>query len=333
MKTFKHLIAAVAVASTVVTSPQADAASYQLPRDKTDVVGYPMTYKAKRRDTFSAISQRFDVPYLVLLAANPGVDPWAPGVGTEVKLPTQIILPKAPRAGIVINVAELRLYYYPPTGDRVEVFPIGIGRVGWTTPIGSTSVTKKKKDPTWTPPASIRREHAAKGRILPPVVPAGPKNPLGRYAMRLGFNGAYLIHGTNKNFGVGMRVSHGCIRMYPEDIEHLFSMVSVGTKVTIVNQPYKVGTRHGLLYAEAHEPLSDDRYHRSLSVNAVTRSLLTKYRNYPVDITSLKTMIRRNDGIANSIEVTPMNQGYAQVSNGGARSERAPRSNWPANPW
>jgi len=329
----KYSIAAIAAVLLASTSSSADAASYQLPRDKTDVVGYPMTYKAKRRDTFSAISQRFDVPYLVLLAANPGVDPWAPGVGTEVKLPTQIILPKAPRSGIVINVAELRLYYYPPTGDRVEVFPIGIGRVGWTTPLGSTSITKKKKNPTWTPPASIRREHAAKGRILPAVVPAGPKNPLGRHAMRLGFNGAYLIHGTNKNFGVGMRVSHGCIRMYPEDIEYLFNIVSVGTKVRVVNQPYKVGTRHGHLYAEAHEPLSDDRHHRSLSVNAVSRTMLTNYRNYPVDITTLKTMIRRNNGIASSIEVTPMNQGYAQASSEHLGADRSPRSNWPANPW
>ena len=317
-------VAKVAATLLLGLSAAAQSATYQLPKDGSDVVGFPMTMQAKYKDTFSDIAQKYDVPYLVLMAANPGVDPWVPGRGRELNLPTQIILPDAPRKGIVINVAELRPYYYPPTGDKVEVFPIGIGRVGWTTPTGATKVTRKKKNPTWTPPASIRREHAAKGRWLPSVVPAGPQNPLGKHAMRLGFNGAYLIHGTNKDFGVGMRVSHGCIRMYPEDIEYLFSKIPVGTPVRVVNQPYKVGYRHGNMYAEAHEPLSDDRYHRSKSVAAVSTDLLTGHEHHRVDLALLERLIRKASGVATPVSVT---QTYAE------REGQVSPGNWPVSPW
>ncbi len=325
MKNFSLKGAAkLAAALSLGVAVSAQSATYQLPKDGSDVVGFPMTMQSKWKTTFSDIAQKYDIPYLVLMAANPGVDPWVPGRDRELNLPTQIILPDAPRSGIVINVAELRLYYYPPTGDKVEIFPIGIGRVGWTTPIGTTKITRKKKDPTWTPPASIRREHAAKGKWLPSVVPAGPQNPLGKHAMRLGFNGAYLIHGTNKDFGVGMRVSHGCIRMYPEDIEYLFSKAGVGTKVTIVNQPYKVGYRHGHMYAEAHEPLSDDKHHRSRSVSMISKDMLTGHENHPVDTQLLKRLIRKATGVATPVSAT---HSYVQQEGQSAPSE------WPVSPW
>jgi L,D-transpeptidase ErfK/SrfK len=156
----------------------------------------------------------------------------------------------------VINLAELRLYYYPSDKNQVVTHPLGIGREGWSTPVGETQIIGKKKDPTWTVPESIRKEHEEAGDPLPPVVPPGPNNPLGGYALYLGIQG-YLLHGTNKPFGVGMRVSHGCIRLYPEDIEEFYLQVPIGTKVRIINQPYKVGWLDGQLYIEAHRPLNE----------------------------------------------------------------------------
>jgi L,D-transpeptidase ErfK/SrfK len=192
--------------------------------------------------------------------ANPNVDRWLPGEGTQVVVPSHYILPRAPRQGLVLNLPEMRMYYFPPKKPgqpaQVQTYPIGIGRMDWATPLGVAKITGKVKDPTWTPPESIRREHAAKGDPLPAVVPAGPDNPLGRYAMRLSIPG-YLIHSTNKPLGVGMRVSHGCIRMLPDDIERLFPQLPVGTPVNIVNQPVKAGWHGGKLYIEVHPPLEE----------------------------------------------------------------------------
>jgi L,D-transpeptidase ErfK/SrfK len=175
---------------------------------------------------------------------------WIPGEGKDVLLPTQYVLPNAPRTGLVLNLAEKRLYYFPSSGE-VETYAISIGREGWSTPLGTFSIVRKDKDPAWYPPASIRKEHAENGDPLPTVVPAGPDNPLGQYALRLSASG-YLIHGTNKPWGLGMQVSHGCIRMYPEDIEALFPKVPVKTSVKIVNQPFKLGWRGNDLYLEVH---------------------------------------------------------------------------------
>jgi L,D-transpeptidase ErfK/SrfK len=224
----------------------------------SDVVGEVQVIQSKYEDTFFRLARRFNVGYDELRRANPGVDPLLPGEGTEIVIPSRYVLPDAPRRGIVLNIPEYRLYYYPDDGsNRVITHPIGTGREGWNTPYGRTTVVGKTHLPSWTPPESIRAEHAAKGDPLPAVVPPGPDNPLGEYALRLGF-ASYLIHGTNKPAGVGMRVSHGCIRMFPEDIESLFSMVDPGTPVTIVNQPYKLGWGEGGLYMEAHPPLVEE---------------------------------------------------------------------------
>lgn len=199
--------------------------------------------------------------------ANPGVDPWLPGEGTRVVIPTQFVLPRAPRSGIVVNVAELRLYYFPDGGandpdaadgsQRVVTYPISIGQLDWSTPLGTTRVTGRVLNPSWYPPQSIRDEHAARDDILPRVVPPGPDNPLGKHALRLAIP-SYLIHGTNMPSGIGMRVTHGCIRMFPWDIETLYKVVPIGTPVTIVNQPYKLGWTPEGLYLEAHPPLLKD---------------------------------------------------------------------------
>ena len=225
----------------------------------SDIVGEVQVIEAVFEDTFFQLARRFNVGFEELEQANPGVDSLLPGEGTQIVIPTQHVLPDAPRRGIVINIPEFRLYYFPPDDPtRVITHPIGIGREGWTTPFGTTTVVRKQHLPTWTPPASVRAEHAARGDILPAVVAPGPDNPLGEHALYLGF-ASYLVHGTNKPAGVGMRVSHGCIRMFPADIESLFGIVEPGTPVTIVNQPYKMGWGDGGLYLEAHPPLQEER--------------------------------------------------------------------------
>jgi L,D-transpeptidase ErfK/SrfK len=229
-------------------------------------------------DTFIDIAQAYDLGYDELVEANPGIDPWLPGEGTLVVLPSRFVLPDAPRKGIVLNVASKRLFYFPePVPGRpalVHTFPISIGREGWATPLGTTKIVAKKKDPSWRVPASIRKEHAENGDPLPAVVPPGPDNPLGRYAMRLALPGDYLIHGTNKPAGVGMRVSHGCIRMNPEDIEWLFPQVPIGLPVHIVNQPILVGSIGGEIVVEAHPPLEEDKKRRTAALlEAIERRL------------------------------------------------------------
>ncbi|MFM7065682.1 MAG: L,D-transpeptidase family protein, partial [Gammaproteobacteria bacterium] len=190
----------------------------------TDVVGVLQSTVVGKDDVLPDIARRFNLGYEEIVRANPGVDPWLPGEGRRVLLPTRFVLPDAPRDGVVVNLAAMRLFWFPKREPGklqvVYTYPIGIGRVGWVTPEGSTKVVTRVKDPVWRPPVSVRREHAANGEILPKVVPAGPDNPLGAHMFRLGWP-SYLIHGTNKPYGVGMRSSHGCLRLYPEDIARL----------------------------------------------------------------------------------------------------------------
>lgn len=235
----------------------AEAREYRI-EPGSDIVGEVQVVTATYEDTFIKLARRFNVGPEELERANPGVDAWLPGEGTEIVIPTQYVLPDAPRCGLVLNVPEYRLYYFPDCdGDRVITHPIGIGREGWNTPYGSTEVTRKRHLPTWYPPESVREEHAANGDPLPDVVPPGPDNPLGEHAIYLGMPG-YLIHGTNKPRGVGRRVSHGCVRMFPEDVASLFELVEPGIPVTIVNQPYKLGWHGDGLFIEAHPPLTEE---------------------------------------------------------------------------
>ncbi len=227
-----------------------------------DVVGQVQVVVIGEHDTLSDVARRFNVGYDEIVRANPGVDPWLPGVGREVVVPTQFVLPAAERKGIVVNLAALRLFYFPTPakGEPQVVYthPIGIGKVGWSTPEGKTTVVSKQKNPTWRPTASILEEHRKNGDPLPAVVPPGPDNPLGNRKLTLGWP-TYLIHGTNKPYGVGMRTSHGCIRMYPEDVEALFEMVDKGTAVTVVNQPYVFGWHGGELLLQVYDVLEDDK--------------------------------------------------------------------------
>jgi L,D-transpeptidase ErfK/SrfK len=235
---------------------------HELADEHQDIVGYVQKTTVGDEDTLPDIARRFDVGYEEMLLANPGVDPWLPGKGKEVVVPTEYVLPVAPREGVVVNIAAMRVFYFPTRkrGEKQIVYthPIGIGRVGWQTPEGTTKIVARVKDPVWVVPKSVHDEHAQDGEILPKVVPAGPDNPLGAHMFRLGWS-SYLMHGTNKPYGVGMRSSHGCIRLYPEDIAALFDMVPLGTKFTVVNQPYLLGARDSKLYLQAYAPLEDDK--------------------------------------------------------------------------
>lgn len=234
------------------------AASYDLPPEGSNIVGRMQYHKVVQGETIAEIAKKYDVGFLFLMAANKGIDPFLPEADYVLTIPTQIILPNVEREGVVINLAELRLYYFPQDSDIVHIFPVGIGRIGRDTPTMVTSISQKRPNPTWTPPASIRREYLAKGIELPAVVQSGPDNPLGEYALRLAYgNGEYLIHGTNKDFGIGLRVSAGCIRMDPKDIEWLFPNVKRGEKVRIIDEPVKMSLEPDRsVFVEAHEPLT-----------------------------------------------------------------------------
>lgn len=240
----------------------ASAETFILPPPGVDVVGQVRLVAARQEETLLDIAREYGIGHDAIIAANPDVDVWYPGENTPVVIPSRYILPSAPRRGLVLNLPEMRLYYYPApqAGEppRVMIYAVGIGRQDWQTPLGISKITNKRRDPTWTPPASIRAEHAANGDPLPAVVQAGPDNPLGLYAIYLSKNG-YLIHGTNKPWGVGMRVSHGCVRLYPEGIEELFQHVQVGDEVNIINEAMKIGRFGDKLFLEFHQPLEEDK--------------------------------------------------------------------------
>ncbi len=249
----------------LISSACAWGAAYPLPPPEFDLVGTTRIVEARREDTLIDIARRYGIGQETMLRANRDLDRWLPGEGTPVTIPTRHILPPPPRSGLILNLPEMRLYYFPPAQPgqppEVQTYPVSIGRMDWATPLGETKLVAKDENPSWYPPASIREEHAAQGDPLPRVVPPGPDNPLGQHALRLGIPG-YLIHGTNKAFGVGMRVSHGCIRMLPEDIATLFPQVPVGTPVRIINQYVKAGWYGGDLYLEVHPPLEEDQVGR-----------------------------------------------------------------------
>jgi len=246
-----------------VEAPPLEAYRFAIdPNLNDEVVGEVQVTQARQEDTLTDIARRFSVGYNEMHRANPGLDMWLPGAGRRVVLPTQFVLPDAPHVGIVINAAAMRLYYFPPHArgakQIVYTYPIGIGRVSWNTPSGLTTIVRKVKNPVWRPPADILKEHREEGDPLPTEVRPGAQDPMGSRALYLGWP-EYAIHGTNKPAGVGMRVSHGCIHLYPEDIEQLYNMVPIGTQVRVVNQPFVFGWHRGELYLQAFGPLEGDQ--------------------------------------------------------------------------
>lgn len=285
-----------------------EALTFHLPA-QGNVVGALQTVQVKHGESLADVGRRFDIGVYEMIEANPELDPWAPMAGAMVVIPSQFILPTEERKGIVLNLAEMRLYYYHSNQREVSTFPVAIGKKGWATPIGATQVLRKEKDPSWYPPASIREEHLKKdGEDLPEVIPAGPDNPLGKYKMQLALPG-YLIHGTNRPGGIGIRTSHGCIRLAPADIEALFNMVEVGTPVKIIHEPFKIGHLGDTFYLEAHQPLSELReapaklmahlsrvlthstLKQGLEINwPEVEHMARQFLGYPVAITTPKTM-------------------------------------------
>jgi L,D-transpeptidase YcfS len=250
----------VLLIATVLALP-AGANTWPLPAGGSRVVGENRFHVVENDGgSLEAIAKTYNVGFLALLQANPGVDPYVPRAGSVLTIPLQTLLPDAPRQGIVINLAELRLYYYPPGKNEVTVYPIGIGQLDsdTLTPTMVTTVSDKRANPTWTPTANIRARYKAQGIDLPAVVPAGPENPMGHHAIRLAaYGGVYLIHGTNADFGIGMRVSSGCIRLRDNDILALFNVITPGTRVNIINTPIKASVEpDGRHLVEVHQPLS-----------------------------------------------------------------------------
>jgi L,D-transpeptidase ErfK/SrfK len=242
-----------------VTTP-CFASVFELSDPKLAIVGEDQEIQTIYEDTLYDLARHYSLGSEELIRVNPGIDPWIPGADKTLFVPGRHILPSGPHTGIIVNLPEHRLYYYPKVKrgqpQVVVTFPVSIGKMDWHTPIGLTHVISKIKNPSWYPPEGVRAEHAAAGDTLPPVVPPGPDNPLGAFALRLAAgNGTYLIHGTNNPIAVGLAVTHGCIRMYPEDIESLFAQVPNGTEVRIMNEPIKVAWVDGELLLEAHPPV------------------------------------------------------------------------------
>ena len=287
----------------IIGSGPASAAIYTL-AGNASVVGKVESVLADTDDTLLDIGKNYGFGLQEIKLANPGVDIWLPGEGRKIILPSEFILPNVPKVGIVLNIPEMRLYYFPETkrGEQRQVitYPLGIGREGWATPYMKTRIIQKKEHPSWYPPESIRKEHEENGDPLPKIVPPGPDNPMGDYALKLAGDGDYAIHGTNKAFGMGMRISHGCIRLYPEDIADLFHRVKVNTPVNIINQPYKVGERDGVIYLEVHPHLDED--HEHFSRNDITEVVkyiiqITDENHYKIDWDLVKKVVDESTGI------------------------------------
>lgn len=265
------------LAATALFSLPTQANTWPLPANGSRLVGENRFHLVENDGgSLEAIAKKYNVGFLALLQANPGVDPYVPRAGSVLTIPLQTLLPDVPRQGIVINLSELRLYWFPPGRNEVTIYPIGIGQLGGDTltPTMVTRVSDKRANPTWTPTANIRARYKAQGIDLPAVVPAGPNNPMGHHAIRLAAHGGvYLIHGTNADFGIGMRVSSGCIRLRDNDIATLFRQVTPGTPVNIINAPVKVSVEpDGTRLVEVHQPLSksinDDPKTQPLVLNA-----------------------------------------------------------------
>ena len=298
-----------------------------------DLVGTIYYVRGRFEQSLAEIGREFNIGYDLIVKSNPGVHRWLPGKDTPIRIPALHILPRDAagqviRSGIVINLAEMRLYYFPEqpapkvnklskgrgkvatkaqNSERrpfkqqlVYTYPVSIGRMDWRTPLGESKIVKKDRNPPWYPPESIRKEYAAEGEILPAFYPGGsPENPLGGYALRLSLP-MYLIHGVDerKALGIGMRVTHGCMRMYPEDISHLFNLVNVGTKVHLLNQPVKSGWRDGFLYLEVHTPLDEAEQAHSVALEDLIREVEKNgVDRREVSLDLLKRILKAGSGV------------------------------------
>lgn len=289
--------------------------TFLLPAAGSDLVGSVRSIAVKRGDTLLDIARRFGLGYGEITSANPGIDPWVPEAGTPVVLPTQFVLPPGPRRGIVLNLPQLRLYYFPlpqrGAPAQVMTYPVGIGTDYATTPLGETRVVRKAANPVWRPSGDIREEHAADGHWLAAEVPPGPDNPLGKFALYLGLKGGYLIHGTNKPWGVGMRVSHGCIRLYPESIASLYPQVPVGTTVRVISEPLMLGWQGGAPYLQVFRG-SDKRIDGAENLTPYVEAILRRMpRGQAVDWDKVMELLRNARGFP--VPIAPQTPDWEQI--------------------
>ena len=312
----------------------ARATTYELTGPNDTVVGEDQTVTTVYEDTLYDLANKFSLGSEELIRVNPGIDPWLPGVGKKVVIPGRHILPPGPHEGLIVNLPEHRIYYFPKARrghpHLVITYPVSIGKMDWRTPLGLTHVISKVRNPTWIPPESVRKEHAANGDPLPARVPPGPDNPLGAFTMHLAVgNGTYEIHGTNNPLAVGMPVTHGCIRMYPQDVAQLFPMVPVGTPVRLVNQPIKVAWVNGELLLEAHPPVNDEGQSFEPDVDQFAQLLQTAVGDSTVaiDWDYAREVLKRADGVLATVGVEADLSGANDGSSGTApAAAQAPAS-------
>jgi lipoprotein-anchoring transpeptidase ErfK/SrfK len=299
LKVTKYLILCLTTILTVLMPIQANAKVYPIPPNGARLIGSQEIYKVKPGDYFHSIAKFYHIGLIALMESNPDIDPFLPPPGIELKIPSRMLLPDALYQGIVINLPELRLYYFEKGTNKVHVFPVGIGRIDRPTPVMRSKIMSRIKDPTWTPNTKSRASYFAKhGKELATIVLAGKDNPLGDYALQLEFGrNNYLIHGTNQNFGIGMRISAGCIRMTPEDIAWLFSQVAINDPVRIINQPIKVSTEpNGENILEVHSPLTTVEGEKKYNLNRHTDTV--KFNNSKiVDIYAVKKTLLLQQGL------------------------------------
>ncbi len=297
--------------SQAVTPPAFVTNTYAVPQNGNDMIGNIYKVAIRKGDTLSEIANHYDVGMAEIKAANPGISAKKLRIGQTILIPKQYILPPPQyRKGIVINIPEARIYYFTSDGQQVKTFPVALGREGWRTPVGKTWVIKKEKDPVWNVPESIRLASKEKGKILPRQVQAGPDNPLGHYAIYLGFAG-YLIHGTNDPSSIGKLVSSGCIRMHNRDVEQLFQLVDRGTPVRIIHYPNKVGWENGQLYLESHKPITDEKgiYEKdAITVADAIASAFKEEQKTNVDQTLIDQALQKQSGIPVKISENKIQQ-------------------------
>lgn len=309
------------------------AIEFNVPKDKPVLIGTPQNVQVQPNEDYPTIAQRYDIGYYELYESNPGVDPDDTVPGTILIIPTSYILPPELNNNIVINLAEMRLYYQSAKLQKIFIFPIGIGKEGWNTPIGKFKIASKTKNPSWIAPKDVYQYRLEHGEKIPRIVPPGKDNPLGNYAMRLS-NPSYLIHGTDDPVGVGRRSSAGCIRMYPQDIEKLFNMVDVGTEVTIINSPYKAAKTKDKVYLEAHMPLYEQRavMHGDLSLAAETVKKLGSQNTTLVDWKKVEMVAKDHLGIPQLVSGSNMDHLAPTTSNIDTKPKVNPTKTNPVTP-
>ncbi|MDI9243696.1 L,D-transpeptidase family protein [Marinobacter sp. CHS3-4] len=296
-----------------------------------DLAGQLGVMTTRYEDTFAAIGNQNSLGYLELVKANPQVDPWLPGEGTVITVPRRYVLPDVERKGIVINLAEYRLYYFTETG--VQVYPVGVGTEENPSPLTDAQVTMALESPAWYPPASIRAEYEADGDYLPRMIPPGPDNPLGSHALMLSEKG-YLIHGTNKLFGVGMQVSHGCFRMYNEDISRFVHEVGKGTPVRVIKEPVKIGMRGNEVWLEVHRPEEDysveDREALWQAVSRVVEAFRDQRPGVEVQRSAIDRAVDLADGLPRMIgeQLTQVARENASPGRSTPNSDGVPQQLW-----